>query len=129
MCETLNGLAAIAVQTGDTERGSRLTAVADAVYDGPCSPVDDLIRRAVACLAAGGRTERTPRVAVALLEVVRSRFRKTTLKRTQFPSSDTMARVAVRVLALAERYGEPSNLDCRFIDSAEFLLGQRTGNA
>ena len=58
--------------------------------------------------------ERTPRVAVALLEVVRPRFRETTLKRTPFAASDTMARVAVRILELAERwYGEPSEQGIR----------------
>ncbi len=53
--------------------------------------------------------ERTPRVAVALLEVVSRRFRETTLKRSQFSASDTMGRLAARIAELAERYGVPSD--------------------
>jgi CRP/FNR family cyclic AMP-dependent transcriptional regulator len=52
--------------------------------------------------------ETTPRVAVALLEVVTRRFRETTLKRSQFSASDTLGRLAARIVELAERYGEPS---------------------
>jgi CRP-like cAMP-binding protein len=53
--------------------------------------------------------ESTPRVAVALLEVVSRRFRETTLKRSQFSASDTMGRLAARIVELAERYGESSD--------------------
>jgi CRP/FNR family transcriptional regulator, cyclic AMP receptor protein len=53
--------------------------------------------------------ETTPRVAVAMLEVVTRRFRETTLKRSQFSASDTMGRLAARIVELADRYGEPSD--------------------
>ena len=53
--------------------------------------------------------ERTPRVAVALLEVVARRFRETTLKRSQFAASDTIGRLAARMVELAARYGEPTS--------------------
>jgi CRP-like cAMP-binding protein len=49
--------------------------------------------------------ERTPRVAVALLEVETRRLRETTLKRSQFAASDTVARLAARIVELCERYG------------------------
>ena len=52
--------------------------------------------------------ESTPRVAVVLLQTVVGRFRESTLKRTQFANSDTMGRLAARIVELAERYGEPS---------------------
>jgi CRP-like cAMP-binding protein len=52
--------------------------------------------------------ENTPRVAVVLLEIVASRFRDATIKRSQFGAADTMARLAARMLELAERYGEPA---------------------
>ncbi len=51
--------------------------------------------------------EETPRVAVVLLQNVVGRFRESTLKRTQSANSDTMARLAARIVELAERYGEP----------------------
>jgi len=51
--------------------------------------------------------ETTPRVAVVLLEIVARRFREATVKRLQFGASDTMARLAARIVELAERYGEP----------------------
>lgn len=53
--------------------------------------------------------ERTPRVAVALLEVIARRFRETTIKRSQFAASDTLGRLAARIVELAERYGQPTD--------------------
>lgn len=50
--------------------------------------------------------ETTPRVAVVLLEIVARRFRDATLKRLQFAASDTMGRLAARIVELADRYGE-----------------------
>jgi CRP-like cAMP-binding protein len=52
-----------------------------------------------------GHLERTPRVAVALLEVEMQRFRDTTIKRSQFAASDTIGRLAARIVELSERYG------------------------
>lgn len=52
-----------------------------------------------------GHLERTPRVAVALLEVEMRRLRETTLKRSQFVASDTLGRLAARIVELSERYG------------------------
>jgi CRP/FNR family transcriptional regulator, cyclic AMP receptor protein len=53
--------------------------------------------------------ERTPRVAVALLQVITRRFRETTDKRAQFAESDTLGRLAERIVELAERYGTPTD--------------------
>ncbi len=50
--------------------------------------------------------ERTPRVAVVLLEVVSRRFREATRERLQLAALDTMGRVAARIAELAERFGE-----------------------
>jgi CRP/FNR family cyclic AMP-dependent transcriptional regulator len=50
--------------------------------------------------------ETTPRVAVALLESVVSRFRESTVRRLQFAASDTLGRLAARIVELADRYGE-----------------------
>ena len=66
----------------------------------------------VTALVASTRTfrshlESTPRVAVVLLEVIVRRFRETTIKRSQSTASDTMGRVAARILELSERYGTP----------------------
>lgn len=51
--------------------------------------------------------ETAPRVAVALLEVITRRLRDTTIKRAQFLGSDTIGRLAARIVELAERYGTP----------------------
>jgi CRP-like cAMP-binding protein len=53
--------------------------------------------------------ESTPRVAVALLEVVTWRFREATIKRAQFVNLDTMGRLSARIVELAERYGVQSD--------------------
>lgn len=50
--------------------------------------------------------EKTPRVAVVLLEIVARRLRESTLRHAQFALLDTMGRLAARILELAERYGE-----------------------
>jgi CRP-like cAMP-binding protein len=50
--------------------------------------------------------ERTPRVAVALLEVVTSRCRQRTVTLTKFNGLDTLGRLAVRIVELVDRYGE-----------------------
>ncbi len=52
--------------------------------------------------------ETTPRVAVALLQVVTRRVREATLSRAQFGGSDTIGRLAARLVELAERYGDPT---------------------
>lgn len=49
--------------------------------------------------------EQTPRVAVVLLESVTSRFRESTLQRLQFAASDTLGRLAARIIELVDRYG------------------------
>ena len=41
-----------------------------------------------------------------LLETLASRFRNSTIMRSQFASADTMGRLAARILELVERYGE-----------------------
>ena len=53
--------------------------------------------------------ETTPRVAVALLEVVAKRFREATITRLQFSALDTLGRLAARVIELGERYGEQTD--------------------
>jgi CRP/FNR family transcriptional regulator, cyclic AMP receptor protein len=53
--------------------------------------------------------EHTPRVAVVLLGVVTRRLRDATVKRSQFATSDTLARLAARLLELGERFGEASD--------------------
>ena len=59
----------------------------------------------------GGREFRShleahPAVALALLEALSFRFREATVKRLQFAASDTLGRLASRILELAELYGE-----------------------
>lgn len=66
-------------------------------------PVEALV---IAAHSFRAHLETTPRVAVALLEVITRRFRDTTLKRSQFAMSDTLARLAARIVELAERYGQ-----------------------
>ncbi len=53
--------------------------------------------------------ESTPRVAVALLEVVTRRVRDATVKLSQAGTSDVIGRLAARIVELAERYGSASD--------------------
>jgi CRP-like cAMP-binding protein len=53
-----------------------------------------------------GHLQSTPRVALVLLESVAGRFRDATVKRLEFAASDTLGRLAARIVELADRYGE-----------------------
>jgi CRP/FNR family transcriptional regulator, cyclic AMP receptor protein len=48
-----------------------------------------------------------PGIAWRLLVMLSTRFRDADLKRVEFGASDTVGRVAARLVELAERYGEP----------------------
>ena len=50
----------------------------------------------------------TPQAAFALLEVLSRQLRDAVLKRAEFSSSDTIGRLAARLVELAERYGTAS---------------------
>lgn len=52
----------------------------------------------------------TPSVALTLLEVLSERVRDAVLKRAECAASDTIGRVAARLVELAERYGERGEL-------------------
>ena len=65
-------------------------------------PVDALV---ITSSAFRRHLETAPRVAVALLEVITRRLRDTTIKRSQFLGSDTIGRLAARIVELADRYG------------------------
>ena len=68
-------------------------------------PVRALVMPAAALRA---HLESSPRVAVVLLEILAKRWREEVLGRLQLTASDTMGRVAARILELDERYGEPN---------------------
>lgn len=68
-------------------------------------PVQALVFRAPSFRA---HLQTAPRVAVVLLESVTSRFRDSTVKRLEFAASDTLGRLAARIVDLADRYGEPT---------------------
>lgn len=67
--------------------------------------IDEVTALAVPAPLFRRHLETTPRVAVALLVVVTRRFREATLMRSQFGGSDTIARLAARLVELAQRYG------------------------
>jgi CRP/FNR family transcriptional regulator, cyclic AMP receptor protein len=69
-------------------------------------PVDALV---ISATALRGHLERVPRVAAALLRVTATRVRETTLNNVRFATADTMGRLAMRILELAERYGEAND--------------------
>lgn len=52
---------------------------------------------------------RTPSVALALIDVIGRRFRDANRARIRFGASDTLGRVASRLVELCERYGEPAD--------------------
>jgi CRP-like cAMP-binding protein len=67
-------------------------------------PVEALI---LAASEMRGLISRHPGIAMAVLETVAGRFREADRKRLEFAASDTVGRVAARLVELAERYGHP----------------------
>jgi CRP/FNR family cyclic AMP-dependent transcriptional regulator len=57
--------------------------------------------------------ERTPRATLWLLTRVIARLREADRKRAEFGASDTIGRVAARLVELAERYGRPTESGVR----------------
>jgi CRP/FNR family transcriptional regulator, cyclic AMP receptor protein len=57
--------------------------------------------------------ERTPRATLWLLTRVIARLREADRKRAEFGASDTIGRVAARLVELAERYGQPTDVGVR----------------
>jgi CRP/FNR family transcriptional regulator, cyclic AMP receptor protein len=85
-------------------------------------PVEALI---VAGPAFRAFLETTPRVAVVLLEAIARRLREATVKRSQFAASDTMGRLAARIMELADRYGQATDAGIAIVSplSQEELAG------
>jgi CRP/FNR family transcriptional regulator, cyclic AMP receptor protein len=69
--------------------------------------LDDVHALVMPAAAFRAHLETAPRVAVVLLEAIVRRFRETTVRRSQFTSSDTLGRLVGRILELADRYGQP----------------------
>ena len=65
--------------------------------------------RALAASEFRGYLRRRPTAAFTLIDVLSERFRDADRKRIQFGASDTIGRVAARLIELCERYGAPSD--------------------
>jgi CRP-like cAMP-binding protein len=84
-----------------TPRGSSVTAI---------EPVEALVIEASELLAA---LHGTPSLAIKLLQMLSRRFRDAELKRVEFGASDTMGRVASRLVELAASHGETTDRGVR----------------
>ena len=86
-----------------------LGAVDDEPHVATVTALEPVTALVASTRAVRSHLESTPRVAVVLLEVIVRRFRETTVKRSQSAASDTMGRVAARILELCERDGTPTD--------------------
>jgi CRP/FNR family transcriptional regulator, cyclic AMP receptor protein len=74
--------------------------------------------------------EAEPTVAWKLLGMLSRRFRDADLKRLEFGASDTVGRVAARIVELADRYGEPHGDGIRItLPLTQDELGAWTGSS
>jgi CRP-like cAMP-binding protein len=74
--------------------------------------------------------ETEPTVAWKLLGMLSRRFRDADLKRLEFGASDTVGRVAARIVELADRYGEPDGDGIRItLPLSQDELGAWTGSS
>ena len=71
--------------------------------------IETVEARALAASEFRAFLERRPSAALTLIEVLGSRFRDANRKRIQFGASDTLGRVAARLLELCERYGDQTS--------------------
>lgn len=69
--------------------------------------VDDVQALVVPASAFRALVERDGRLALEILRIVNERLRDADRKRVEFGALDTPARVALRLLELARRYGQP----------------------
>ena len=65
--------------------------------------------RALACSEFRSYLRRRPTAAFTLIDVLSERFRDADRKRIQFGASDTIGRIAARLIELCERYGAGSD--------------------
>jgi len=65
--------------------------------------------QALAASEFRGYLRRRPTAALILIDVLSERFRDADRKRVQFGASDTIGRIAARLIELCERYGAPSD--------------------
>lgn len=68
--------------------------------------LEPVVAQLIGSAAFRAYLEATPRVAVVLLEIIAGRFREELSTRLQFTESDTMGRLAARILELSRRYGQ-----------------------
>lgn len=74
--------------------------------------------------------ERRPSAALTLIEVLGRRFRDANRKRIQFGTSDTIGRVAARLIELCDRYGDPADGGVRIrLPVTQEDLGSWTGSS
>jgi CRP/FNR family transcriptional regulator, cyclic AMP receptor protein len=103
-----DGREAVLAFRGPGEVLGELSAIDGQPRSASVTAVDPV--RALVVPAADFRAflERTPRATLWLLTRVISRLREADRKRVEFGTSDTIGRVAARLVELAERYGRPS---------------------
>ena len=70
--------------------------------------IDPAEGRALAASEFRDYLRRRPTAALTLIDVLSERFRDADRKRVQFGASDTIGRIAARLIELCERYGAPS---------------------
>ena len=88
-------------------------------------PVEALVLAAVDFRAL---LQSEPAIAWKLLGTLSRRFRDADLKRVEFGASDTVGRVAARLVELADRYGEPTDDGIRItLPLSQDELGAWTG--
>ncbi len=68
--------------------------------------IEPVVAHALTAPEFGSYLQRRPTAALTLIDVISRRFRDANRKLTQFAAQDTMARLATRLIELAERYGD-----------------------
>jgi CRP-like cAMP-binding protein len=70
--------------------------------------IESVQARALSAAEFRSFLERTPSAALTLIEVIGNRFRDANRARVRFGASDTIGRLAARLVELSERYGKPT---------------------
>jgi CRP/FNR family transcriptional regulator, cyclic AMP receptor protein len=104
----VDGRESVLAFRGPGEVLGELSAIDGKPRSAGVTAVDPVVALVIPTRAFRAFLERSPRASLWILERLVARLREADRKRAEYGTSDTIGRVAARLVELAERYGRPS---------------------
>lgn len=108
-CATRDGREVILRFCGPGDLLGEISVIDDGPRSGSVEALEPLQALAISAADFRGFLESHPAACLTLLRMVTHRFRDADRKRLEFAASQTLGRVAARLVELAERYGEATD--------------------